>query len=79
MHLFGGAYAYRTVRGSTRLSLHAYGAAIDLDPVRNPLHQAWKPLRMMDLGVVETFEAAGWTRGGRFTSRPDCMHFQVAG
>jgi hypothetical protein len=80
MNLFGGTYVYRVVRGSNRLSLHAYGAAIDLDPIHNPLGKAWKlESTMMDLEVVDIFESAGWTWGGRFEGRKDCMHFQAAG
>jgi hypothetical protein len=31
----------------------------------------------MPMEVVRLFEAAGWKWGGRFQSRPDCMHFQA--
>jgi len=30
------SFNHRTVQGTTHLSLHAFGAAIDLDPVQNP-------------------------------------------
>ena len=76
LHLFGGCYAHRLVRGSRKtLSLHAYGAAIDLDPDHNGL--GCPPARAaMPGAVVALFEAEGWTWGGRF-SRPDPMHFQA--
>jgi len=78
MDRFGGSYNYRRISGSTKLSLHAYGAAIDLDPEHNPLGRAWRPdVGMMPVEVVETFEAAGWKWGGRFEGRKDCMHFQA--
>jgi hypothetical protein len=32
---------------------------------------------MMPMAVVSIFEAEGWKWGGRFVSRPDCMHFQA--
>lgn len=78
MHLFGGAYNFRRISGSSKLSLHSYGAAIDLDPEHNPLGRAWKAdTGMMPTPVVDLFEAAGWKWGGRFKSRKDCMHFQA--
>lgn len=79
MHLYGGCYAFRRISGRTALSLHAYGAAVDLDPSANPLGKAYDPAAgMMPAAVVEIFEAEGWTWGGRFRTRPDCMHFQAA-
>ena len=78
MHLFGGCYLYRPVAGGARLSTHSWGAAIDLDPERNPLSKPWDSNSgMMPLEVVAIFEAEGWRWGGRFSSRPDCMHFQA--
>lgn len=76
LHLYGGAYNFRLQRGSTKLSNHAYGAAIDLDPSNNPLGKAWNPDHgMMPMDVVQIFEAEGWTFGGRW-QRPDAQHFE---
>ena len=78
MHLYGGCYNYRRISGSSRLSTHAWGAGVDLDPDRNPLGTPYTPeLGMMPAAVIELFEREGWRWGGRFTSRPDCMHFQA--
>jgi hypothetical protein len=78
LHLYGGCYNFRLMRGSTRLSMHSYGIAIDLDPSNNPLGKAWEPeVGMIDMRVVRIFEDAGWTWGGRW-HRPDCQHFQAA-
>jgi hypothetical protein len=78
MHLYGGTYNYRRISGSSNLSLHAFGAAIDLDPDHNPLGMPWRAdAGMMPMEVVEIFEAEGWKWGGRFQSRKDCMHFQA--
>lgn len=71
---YGGCYAFRTQRGSaSKLSLHAFGAAIDLNTTTNRLGEVGD----MSPAVVEVFESRGWTWGGRF-SRPDPMHFQFA-
>ena len=78
MHLYGGVYNFRRISGSAQLSLHSYGAAIDLDPTNNPLGKPWQAdTGMMPLPVVTLFEAAGWKWGGRFQHRKDCMHFQA--
>jgi len=79
MHLTGGVYNFRPISGSARLSMHSYGAAIDLDPERNPLGKAWDPnAGMIPMAVVDIFEAEGWKWGGRFRNRKDCMHFQAS-
>ena len=55
--LFSGCYAYRPVAGSNKLSLHAYGAAIQLGPMRAP-----KRVPTEDDGAVDTiFDDEGWT------------------
>ena len=78
LHLFGGAYNFRLMRGSTKLSMHAYGCAIDLDPERNPLGQRYSEAKgMMPMAVVNIFEAEGAVWGGRW-KRPDAQHFQWA-
>lgn len=77
MHLFGGCYNYRRVGGSGRLSTHAWGAGIDLDPDRNGLGKPYdEHAGMMPQAVVRIFQAEGWRWGGTFT-RPDAMHFQA--
>ena len=75
MDLFGGSYSYRPIAGSHRLSCHAWGCAIDLDPEHNAIgSRKWS----MPADVVSIFEAQGWTWGGRWKHRPDPMHFQAA-
>lgn len=77
MHMFGGAYNFRLTRGATRLSTHAYGAAIDLDPEANRMGRPYKEsLGMIPMAVVNMFKSEGWVWGGDF-KRPDCMHMQA--
>lgn len=71
---YGGCYAWRTQRGSTsKISLHAWGAAIDLNPSTNQLGK----IPEMPLAIVMIFEDQGWLWGGHW-DRPDGMHFQFA-
>lgn len=78
MHLYGGCYNFRLKRDGSSLSIHSWGAAIDMDPERNGFGVKWRDGRgMMPLAVVRIFEAEGWDWGGLW-SKPDAMHFQAA-
>ena len=70
---YGGCYCWRATRGGTRLSTHSWGIAVDFAVATNQLGTPGD----MDRGIVEIFEAAGWTWGGRW-GRPDPMHFAAA-
>lgn len=74
---FSGSYNFRPVRGSSRLSCHAFGAAIDLDAERNPMNSRGSKGTMSDI-VIDAFKNEGWYWGGDFRSRKDPMHFQAA-
>lgn len=78
MHLYGGCYNFRLMRGGSSLSIHSWGAAIDLDPERNGLGVKYNSAKgMMPAPVIAAFAAEGWVWGGKW-SRPDGMHFQAA-
>lgn len=78
MHLYGGAYTFRLMRGGASLSIHSWGAAIDLDPERNGFGRKWDPSRgMMPSEVIALFAAEGWVWGGNWRTA-DAMHFQSA-
>lgn len=72
LHQIGGAYYFRARRGSKRLSNHARGIAIDIDPQDNQMGRG-KPWDM-DKRVVAAFEAEGWRWGKAFN---DPMHFEA--
>jgi len=76
----GGGYTFRTMRGSNKLSIHSWGAAIDLSPQYNRLgrkhHTNDDAELMMPLKVVDIFEDEGWKWGGHWL-RPDAMHFEA--
>lgn len=75
----GGGYTFRPIRGATRLSCHAYGAAVDIAPELNPMGAAYNQSRnMIPFRVVEIFQDKGIVWGGLFKSRPDLQHFQAA-
>ncbi|NTW42209.1 MAG: M15 family metallopeptidase, partial [Cellulomonadaceae bacterium] len=89
------AFNCRAITGGTAWSEHAYGRAIDLNPVENPYvvgdHVAPEAGRayvdrpelpgvIHDGDVVVTaFAAAGWTWGGTWSSPVDYQHFSVTG
>ena len=73
---FAGVFNNRPMRGGSLPSLHARGAAIDLDPDTNRLSQSWPISATMPLEVMEHFAREGWLAAGAFWSR-DAMHFQA--
>lgn len=77
LRVFGGGYNFRTIRQGSRLSTHAFGLASDHDPRRNPLGRPPADCAM-SLEVVDIMRSHGFTWGGTFSGRKDCMHFQFA-
>lgn len=89
------AFNCRAITGGTEWSEHAYGRALDLNPVENPYvlgrHVAPPEGRAFtdrpDLpgvihdgdAVVAAFAAAGWQWGGHWPSPVDYQHFSVTG
>ncbi len=75
---YAGAYNFRLMRGGDRLSMHSWGCAIDLDPVRNGMGDTTPNFAKVPQ-VVKAFEDEGWVWGGRWTGKScDGMHFQAA-
>ena len=76
----GGTYNCRPIGDSGKMSLHAFGIALDLNPKKNP-HRSPLTTDMPDTFIkrMEGIRANGkqalkW--GGRW-SKPDAMHYQI--
>ena len=78
---FSGSGEYREVRGSSRLSCHAFWAAIDWDaehlPMRYPGQERFKTSDLPE-PVYDAFRKWGFFCGVDFTGRQDAMHIQYA-
>jgi peptidoglycan LD-endopeptidase CwlK len=84
------AFNYRVIYGTTELSNHARGRAIDINPLLNPYLTttgevlpagAMRDLSKLgtiadDSEVVQLFLSRGWTWGGHWSDRKDWQHFQ---
>lgn len=73
---YAGVYNNRSVRNGSTPSLHAYAAAIDLDPSNNGNNTHWPMGASMPIEVMEVFAKEGWLPAGAFWHR-DAMHFQA--
>lgn len=78
----GGGFNWRVIAGTTQLSVHSFGAAVDIN-VDFSNYWRWadvnaKPIpfkNRIPLEVVELFEAQGFIWGGRWYHY-DTMHFE---
>lgn len=81
-----GCFAPRQKRGVAELSLHTFGAAVDIDAETNPLLLDCPPgdprrqtNKTISDAVIDVWRAEGWMWGGDFSGRRfDPMHFQWA-
>ncbi len=83
-------FNYRKIVGTDRLSLHAYGFAIDLNPKLNPLVEEGEAPQPADGAydieqagtlyeehpVVKFMKERGWEWGGNWNDYQDYQHFQ---
>jgi hypothetical protein len=70
---FGGCFSFRPQRTGPKLSAHAWGIAIDLNPETNAQGTAGN----IDQGIVGIFRSAGFQWGGDWQGKTrDPMHFQ---
>lgn len=83
------AFNYRKVAGQKVLSPHAYGLAIDINPLQNPhiKRNHISPSKaiyniksqgtiLKDSKLVKEFKNRGWQWGGLWKSSKDYQHFQ---
>lgn len=83
------AFNYRYVEGTKRLSAHALGNAIDINPLQNPMVKRgnvypagaeYKPSVKGTLScssfLVKAFRRHGWQWGGDWGSSKDYQHFE---
>ena len=73
---YGGVFNFRKKRGGTSYSLHAYGAAIDLDADDNTFRDSWPMQSDMPIEIIECFAREGWLSAAVFWGY-DAMHFQA--
>jgi hypothetical protein len=75
-------HAFRAVTGgSHRMSFHAFGTAVDINPSRNPYNADDPPVLVTDMPAwyVKAWEDAGFCWGGYWESIKDAMHFSWMG
>jgi hypothetical protein len=82
-------FNYREVTGGKKLSNHAYGFAVDINPLLNPfikndltlpansVYNPEKPGTLTaDHAIVKAFLKLGWEWGGNWQSLKDYQHFE---
>ena len=76
LNLTGGAFMYRLMRGSSsKMSIHSWACALDIDPQHNPFPAKWRP-GFIPAEAAAVFQKCGliW-RGANGDDDP--MHFQA--
>ncbi len=83
------AFNYRFIAGTKRLSNHAFGKAVDINPMQNPVIYSSGKISPGGAGydknrpgtffenspIVKKFKELGWRWGGNFNSFKDYHHF----
>lgn len=69
-----GGYSFRNVAGTSNLSRHSFGEAVDINPRENPWSRNFKTDLPDNIGDIARKNGLKW--GGEW-NKPDTMHFQV--
>src|SRR4030065_1425014 len=83
-------FNYRIIEGTTKLSLHSFGRAVDINPVQNPVtypngliapqgavyNRQKKGAFTLANPIVQEFLKRGWHWGGNFEQPKDYHHFE---
>lgn len=83
-------FNYRVIEGTTKLSLHSFGRALDINPVQNPViypnvliapeGAVYNPQKKGTFTaanpIVQEFLKRGWHWGGNFQQPKDYHHFE---
>jgi len=83
-------FNYRVIEGTTKLSLHSFGRALDINPVQNPViypngliapeGAVYNPQKKgaftLANPIVQEFLKRGWHWGGNFEQPKDYHHFE---
>lgn len=78
LDICGGTWVFRLMRSGRSLSIHSWGAAIDLSHLINYYGRPYSEGKgMMPQKAVGIFRAQGWVWGGRWKTG-DAMHFQAS-
>lgn len=73
------AFAPRTIGGNHRISRHALGLAIDINPAQNPYRADGTVITDMPAWFVQIWRNAGFCWGGDWEDSKDPMHFSWTG
>jgi peptidoglycan L-alanyl-D-glutamate endopeptidase CwlK len=83
-------FNYRIIEGTTKLSLHSFGRAVDINPVQNPViypngliapqgavyNRQKRGAFTLANPIVQEFLKRGWHWGGNFDQPKDYHHFE---
>jgi hypothetical protein len=72
-------FAPRTIAGTSSLSLHAFGAAVDINATTNPYRSDGVLVSDMPQWFIDAWKAAGFCWGGDWYWTKDPMHFSWMG